>query len=59
MYHSLNIVLNVDINGSANIMRKCIPDAFTNVPLRYDDIVVTKHPAYDAMIRNRAVQKQK
>ena len=52
-------VINADMNGSANIMRKCIPDAFKTEKLAYDQIIVIKHPMYDAMIRNRNKQKNK
>ena len=50
-------VLNADINGSANILRKCVPDAFDELPLCYNEIMVVKHPAYDAMRNNRFRQK--
>ena len=50
-------IINADINGSANIMRKCIDGAFKNTRLKHDRIIVIKHPMYDAMIRNRTVQK--
>jgi len=51
--------LNADINGSANIMRKCIPNAFEGKTLNWDDIRVIRHPMYDAMICNRSKQKNK
>ena len=52
-------VLNADINGSANIMRKCFPNVFEGKTLRYDRLVVIRHPMYDAMARNRAAQTSK
>lgn len=59
LYKTGKITLNADINGSANILRKCISDAFENNPLPYDRITVVKHPMYDAMLRNRNKQKNK
>lgn len=52
------IILNADVNGSANIMRKCIPDAFKNKPLNCKELVVIRHPMYEAMVRNKEVQKR-
>ena len=52
-------IINADVNGSANIMRKCIVDAFKNNALMHERITVIKHPMYDAMTRNRTAQKQK
>jgi putative transposase len=52
-------IINADVNGSANIMRKCIVDAFKNNALMHERISVIKHPMYDAMTRNRTAQKQK
>ena len=52
-------LINADVNGSANIMRKCITDAFENTGLMHDRIIVIKHPMYDAMIQNQTAQKQK
>lgn len=51
------ITINADINGSANILRKGVPNAFKNNDLLYQKIVVIKHPMYYAMIRNRLRQK--
>ena len=56
---SHGIRINADINGSANILRKCQPDAFDGVSLRYDEIEVIRHPMYEAMIQNRNSQKNK
>ena len=52
-------VINADMNGSANIMRKCIPDAFRLKVLAYDRMIVIKHPMYNAMVSNRNKQKNK
>jgi putative transposase len=52
-------LINADVNGSANIMRKCITDAFENTGLMHDRIIVIKHPMYEAMIQNQTAQKQK
>ena len=52
-------VINADMNGSANIMRKCIPDAFRLKELAYDRMIVIKHPMYNAMVSNRNKQKNK
>ena len=52
-------LINADVNGSANIMRKCITDAFENTGLMHDRIIVIKHPMYEAMIQNQNAQKQK
>ena len=52
-------VLNADINGSANIMRKCFPNAFEGKVLLYDRLVIIRHPMYDAMARNRITQTSK
>ena len=52
-------VINADLNGSANIMRKCIEESFEHTALRHDRIIVIKHPMYDAMTRNRSAQKYK
>ena len=51
--------MNADINGSANILRKCFPDAFKETGLRHYEIEVIKHPMYGAMIQNRGNQKNK
>ena len=52
-------IINADLNGSANIMRKCIEESFEHTALRHDRIIVIKHPMYDAMTRNRSAQKYK
>ncbi|MBR3345219.1 MAG: hypothetical protein IKG34_13605, partial [Solobacterium sp.] len=52
-------IINADLNGSANIMRKCIEESFEHTALKHDRIIVIKHPMYDAMTRNRSAQKYK
>ena len=47
------ITINADLNGSANILRKAFPDAFSenNMP-DFTDIVVIKHP--DEMLKRQS-----
>lgn len=52
-------IINADLNGSANIMRKCIAESFAHAALRHEQIVVIKHPMYEAMKRNQTAQKHK
>ena len=44
--------INADLNGSANILRKAFPDAFSGKSvLDFKNIVVIKHP--DEMLKNQ------
>jgi len=52
-------LLNADINGSANILRKCISDAFRSHELAYNQITVVRHPMYEAVKENRNRQISK
>ena len=52
-------IINSDINGSFNILRKCIPSAAEGKELIYNRMIVIKHPMYEAMVRNRNIQKNK
>ena len=37
-------VINSDLNGSANIMRKAFPDAFKKVHPDFNNVTVIRHP---------------
>ncbi len=43
LYKSKDKILNADLNGSANILRKCFPNAFKKDP-DFNNIKVVKHP---------------
>ena len=47
------MTINADLNGSANILRKAFPDAFSenNMP-DFTEIVVIKHP--DEMLKRQS-----
>lgn len=38
------IIINSDLNGSANIGRKAFPDLFTTDSVNFDDVIIVKHP---------------
>ena len=50
------MLINADINASANIMRKCVPLLFEGKSLEYGKIIVIKHPAFEAMTANKNKQ---
>ena len=56
-------IINSDLNGSANILRKAFPNAFTGKPAPdFNHVVIIRHPDAENIKNNRkeqtAVQKQ-
>ena len=56
-------IINSDLNGSANILRKAFPNAFTEKPAPdFNSVVIIRHPDEEKVKNNRkkqtAVQKQ-
>ena len=52
-------IINADLNGSANIMRKTLPEAFTiGEEPHFDEVMVIHHPEEEMMRENRARQLQ-
>ena len=52
-------IVNADLNGSANIMRKALPDAFMiGEEPHLDEVVVIHHPEEEKMRENRVRQQQ-
>ena len=49
-------VINSDLNGSANIGRKALPELFTGV-VDFSSVIVIKHPDYDSRKENGKKQK--
>lgn len=50
-------IVNSDLNGAANIMRKAYPSAFTDTSMpNFDQVIIIKHPDYDRNVLNH--QKQ-
>ena len=49
-------VVNSDLNGSANIGRKALPELFTGV-VDFSSVTVIKHPDYDFRKENQKKQK--
>ena len=51
-------IINSDLNGSANILRKAFPNAFTNgiAPL-FDQVIIVKHPDQESRVALQAKQK--
>ena len=49
-------VVNSDLNGSANIGRKVLPELFTGV-VDFSSVIIIKHPDYDSRKENRKKQK--
>ena len=37
-------IINADLNGSANILRKEFPDAFLAHPPKFKEVVIIRHP---------------
>ena len=52
-------IINADLNGSANIMHKALPEAFTiGERPHFDEVVVIHHPEEEMMRENRKRQLQ-
>lgn len=52
-------IINADLNGSANIMRKTLPEAFTiGEGPHFDEVMVIHHPEEEMMRENRVRQQQ-
>ena len=49
-------VVNSDLNGSANIGRKALPELFTGV-VDFSSVIVIKHPDYEFRKENQKKQK--
>lgn len=50
-------IINADLNGSANIMRKALPEAFTiGERPHFDEVIVIHHPEEEMMRENRKCQ---
>ena len=57
MYRSKDgTVLNADLNGSANILRKAVPDAFGEQAPLFNEVCVFPHPYFEEMLSNSAIQ---
>ena len=57
MYRSKDgTVLNADLNGSANILRKAVPDAFGEQAPLFNEVCVFPHPYFEEMLSNSAMQ---
>lgn len=59
LYRSSNgTVINADLNGSANIGRKCFPELFSNIAnTSFDSVIVYKYPDIDDALANKRKQK--
>ena len=54
------IFINADLNGSANIIRKTIPDAFSGKPtVDFSRVVIIKNPDQEFILLNQAMQQSK
>lgn len=51
-------IINSDLNGSANIMRKAFPDAFIKVRPDLNSVVIIRHPDLEKRAANRSKQLQ-
>lgn len=49
-------MLNADLNGSANILRKAVPDAFGEQAPLFNEVCVFPHPYFEEMLSNSAMQ---
>ena len=53
-------IINSDLNGSANILRKAIPDAFVNgIKPNFNKVIIIKNPDLEFVIMNQRVQVSK
>jgi IS605 OrfB family transposase len=53
-------IINSDLNGSANILRKAYPDAFKNTGVRpdFNNVLIIKNPRQEFIDLNRFFQEQ-
>jgi transposase len=52
-------IINADLNGAANILRKAIPDAFTKGEMpNFNSVELIKHPDYLGKFVVKSIQKQ-
>ena len=52
-------IINADLNGSANIARKAIPDVFAKgIAPDFTNVKIFKHPDMDLIAKNRENQKR-
>ncbi|WP_432626896.1 zinc ribbon domain-containing protein, partial [Brotaphodocola sp.] len=60
LYQTKNgMIINSDLNGSANILRKAYPQAFTGESLPcFENVFIIFHPDYENQKRNREKQLQ-
>lgn len=49
-------IINADLNGSANILRKEFPDAFASHQPDFSSVVIIRHPDLESVKRNRKKQ---
>ena len=50
-------IINADLNGSANILRKALPDAFQDKKMPdFSDVAIIRHPDLETKNRNRQQQ---
>lgn len=52
-------IINADLNGSANILRKEFPDAFISHQPDFNNVVIIRHPDLENVKRNREKQLAK
>ena len=53
-------IINSDLNGSANILRKAIPDAFVNgIKPNFNKVIIIKNPDLEFVIINQRIQVSK
>ena len=51
-------IINADLNGSANILRKEFPDAFFAHPPKFNEVVIIRHPDFEKDTLNRKKQAE-
>jgi len=49
-------IINSDLNGSANILRKAFPDAFKNQKPDFNNVTIIKNPEYEFVVANEIAQ---
>ena len=52
-------IINADLNGSANILRKEFPDAFLAHTPKFNEVVIMRHPDFEKDTLNRKKQAEK